>query len=92
MARHDMTDHSDRPDMRHPVERNEATQRSDPADPTLPMDKTEPMEPIDNTEFCDPMQRTEFRERYDHRDPSSLVLTGPEPPVVVGAAVPSRSR
>jgi hypothetical protein len=74
-----MIDHSDSPDMRHPAERNEATERIDPADPTLPIDSTEPMEPIDSTESRDPMQSTECCERYDQRDPSSFVFTGSLP-------------
>jgi hypothetical protein len=70
VARHDITDQSERPDKRQPTERNEPTDSTEPADPTLPIDSTEPTDPMESTEWRDPMERTEFWDLSDQRDPS----------------------
>jgi len=58
-----MTASRDAPDMIDSTLANEPMERSEAADPMLPMLSTEPTEPIDRSEFVEPMLRAELRDR-----------------------------
>ncbi len=54
-ARQAITEHRDRPDISDSTLPNEATDRIEPADPTLPTLRIEPTDPMDSNEFVEPM-------------------------------------
>ncbi len=58
-----MTDRRDSPDISDKMLPKEPIDRTDAADPTLPMLRTDPTLPIDRQEFVEPMHNTDRRER-----------------------------
>ena len=58
-----MTDRRESPDISDKTLPKEPIDRTEAADPTLPMLRTDPTLPIDRHEFVEPMHKTDLRER-----------------------------